>query len=136
MKSLSTYSSPLYGRFSLSLEIESFNYLEASAFYPDIPVHEKIAFYSVFGGLPFVLSYLRSEKGLEWNIKNLLLDKSSPVYIVLKETLLKEIFKIEKAEEILYTLGNGKRKTAKSHLLSTQQVPLSQMSVDGLWICP
>ncbi len=113
MKSLSSYSSPLYGRFSLSLEIESFNYLEASAFYPSLPVHEKIAFYSVFGGLPFVLSYLSAEKGLEWNIKKLLLEKSSPVYIVLKETLLKEIFKIEKAEEILYTLGNGKKKNSE-----------------------
>lgn len=57
-----------------------------------------------------MLEKLIPEKGLEWNIKELLLDKSSAVYIVLTETLLKEIFKINKAEEILFTIGNGKRK--------------------------
>ncbi len=110
MRDLTSYSSPLYGRFSLALELQLFNYYEASAFYPDLSARDKASFYAVFGGLPFVLEKLLPEKGIEWNIKNLLLDKSSAVYIVLTETLLKEIFKIEKAEEILYTIGNGKRR--------------------------
>lgn len=113
MRDLTTYSSPLYGRFSLSLEIQPFNYYEASAFYPDLSPRDKVAFYAVFGGLPFVLEKLIPEKGLEWNIKELLLDKSSAVYIVLTETLLKEIFKINKAQEILFAIGNGKRKNSE-----------------------
>jgi len=112
-RDLTTYSSPLYGRFSLALEIQPFNYYEASAFYPGLSPRDKVAFYAVFGGLPFVLEKLIPEKGLEWNIKELLLDKSSAVYIVLTETLLKEIFKINKAEEILFTIGNGKRKNGE-----------------------
>lgn len=110
MKGLSNYSAPLYGRLSLSIELEPFNYYEASAFYPDLKPRDKVAFWAVFGGLPFVLEKLVPERGLEWNIKTLLLDKSSSVYIVLTETLLKEIFKIEKSEEILRFLGNGKKR--------------------------
>ncbi len=110
MKNLASYSAPLYGRFSLSIELEPFNYYEASAFYPDLAPRDKVAFYSIFGGLPFVLSKLDPARGLEWNIKNLLLDRSSPVYIVLTETLLKEIYKIQKAEDILSILGNGKKR--------------------------
>lgn len=110
MKRLGEYSAPLYGRFSLSIELHPFNYYEASMFYPSLSPRDKIAFYAVFGGLPFVLSLLESEKGLEWNIRHFLLDRSSPVYIVLTETLLTEIFRIEKAQEILLAVGNGKKR--------------------------
>lgn len=110
MKGLAAYSAPLYGRFSLSIELQPLNYYEASSFYPSLEPRDKVAFWAVFGGLPFVLEKLVPEKGLEWNIKTLLLDKSSSVYIILTETLLKEIFKIEKAEEILRFLGNGKKR--------------------------
>lgn len=110
MRRLQEYSAPLYGRFSLAIELQPFNYYESSMFYPTLSPRDKIAFYSVFGGLPFVLSQLVPEKGLEWNVKHLLLEKSSSVYIVLTETVLREIFKIEKAQEILYAIGNGKKR--------------------------
>ncbi len=133
MRDLAAYSSPLYGRFSLSLELQSFNYYEASAFYPDLSPRDKVAFYSVFGGLPFVLEKLVPEKGLEWNIKEFLLDKSSSVYIVLTETLLKEIFKINKAQEILFAVGNGKKRN--NEIASALNVTSSVVADESRRLC-
>ncbi len=49
-------------------------------------------------------------KRLEWNIRHFLPDWSSPVYIVLTETLLRKIFRLEKAQKILLAVGNGKKR--------------------------
>ncbi len=49
MKELLYEDNPLFGRFSLVLHLRDFDYYEASKFYPNLPVRDKIAFYSVFG---------------------------------------------------------------------------------------
>ncbi len=54
MKGLLRGDNPLFGRFSLILHVEEFDYLDASLFSPDLDVREKIRFYSVFGGSPYV----------------------------------------------------------------------------------
>ena len=108
MRELENSDNPLYGRFDLTLHLKPFNYIEASKFYPDCSIREKIEFFSVFGGMPFALEKINNKESLEENIKNLLLEPSSPVYIVIKETLLKEIFKIDQAVAILSEIGNGK----------------------------
>ena len=58
MKELIKESNPLFGRFTKILHIEEFDYYDASKFYPELSVKDKIAFYSVFGGSPYVLSNL------------------------------------------------------------------------------
>ena len=73
MKELLTESNPLFGRFSLIQHIHDFDYYEASKFYPDLPVKEKIAYYGIFGGCPYVLENINTDLTFEQNIKNLLL---------------------------------------------------------------
>ena len=100
--------SPLYGRFDLALHLKAFNYLEAAAFYQELPSYDRLAFYSVFGGMPFALDRLDPKSGLKENIMRLLLDPKEYVFLVLHKTLLEEIRKASTAEAILRTLGNGK----------------------------
>ncbi len=127
MKDMIRGNAPLFGRLSLCLHIKSFNYLEASNFYPSLSEKDKIAFYSVFGGMPFVLEKINEKESLEANIKRLLLDSTSGTYLVLTETLLKEIFKIDQAESILSQLGNGKRRNSDlSSALNTSSAAISQ----------
>ena len=109
MKELIKESNPLFGRFTKILHIEEFDYYDASKFYPELSVNDKIAFYSVFGGSPYVLSNLNYQKSLEANIIDLLINQNSLLRSYIENIMLKEI---QKAFDIriLEILGNGKKR--------------------------
>lgn len=109
MKELLAEDNPLFGRFSLIQHIHDFDYYEASLFYPDRSVREKVAFYAVFGGSPYVLENLDAEAGLRENIQHLLLPDTGLIRSHIENVMLREIQKNFDAR-ILETLGNGKKK--------------------------
>ena len=109
MKELLQESNPLFGRFTKILRLEEFDYYDASLFYPNLPNREKIRFYSVFGGSPFVLSNIDYEKSLEENIKNLLIEQNSLLRSHIESLMLAEIKKNYDVR-ILEIIGNGKKK--------------------------
>lgn len=109
MKELLTESNPLFGRFSLIQHIHDFDYYEASKFYPDLPVKDKIAYYGIFGGCPYVLENINTDYTIEKNIKNLLLPETGLIRSHIENIMLKEIQKSYDVR-ILETLGNGKKK--------------------------
>lgn len=110
MTELLKETNPLYGRFKAVLFVRPFDYLDSSSFYPDLTPREKIAYYAVFGGMPFVLEEINTRKTLEENISDIILDPFSGVRFTIEETLLKEIAKIDLSQSILNSLGNGKKK--------------------------
>lgn len=109
MKELLEEENPLFGRFTLILKVEEFNYLEAAKFAPHLNVREKIKFYSIFGGSPYVLSNLNYEKSPEENIKNLLLSENSLFRTYIENVMIKEIQKSFDIR-ILQNLANGKKR--------------------------
>ncbi len=109
MKELIKESNPLFGRFTKILHIEEFDYYEAAEFYPNLSVKDKIAFYSVFGGSPFVLCNLNYKKSLEENITDLLIDQNSLLRSYIENIMLKEIQKSFDIR-ILEIIGNGKKR--------------------------
>ena len=72
-------SNPLFMRFSTIINLKELNYLEASNFYKNTPIMEKIDYYAVFGGLPNILSQIIPEKGIEGNIEDLILSDYSQI---------------------------------------------------------
>lgn len=110
MKDLLKKGNALYGRFQLILHLHELNYRDAALFYPSKTTYEKIAFYSVFGGSPFVLQELREEETLEQNISRTLLNESSAVFLYASNLLLTDYANAVNAERILSVLGNGKKK--------------------------
>lgn len=128
MKRMGSASEPLFGRFQLSLNLKPFDYLDASAFYSDLSPYEKIGFYAVFGGYPFVLDYIHPDKNLRWNIENVLLDTKGYVHTSLRYALLREIFRLEMAEFILLVLGNGKARN--SEIASALSSSTSNVSIE------
>ena len=110
MKDLLKKGNALYGRFQLILHLHELNYRDAALFYPSKTPYEKIAFYSVFGGSPFVLQELREEETLEENISRTILDESSAVFLYVSNLLLTDYSNAVNAERILSVLGNGKKK--------------------------
>ena len=109
MKELLTEGNPLFGRFSLIQHIHDFDYYDAAQFYPELPVREKIAYYAVFGGCPYVLENLDTDRTLRENIIDLLLPETGLVRSHVENIMLKEIQKSFDAR-ILEALGNGKKK--------------------------
>lgn len=80
MNELLTEGNPLFGRFTKKICIEELNYIETSSFYENKSIMDKIAFYSIFGGSPYINSYIDNKDSFENNIKKLLLDEHSLVY--------------------------------------------------------
>ena len=102
-------SNPLFGRFTKIIRLEELDYYDSSLFYPNLPNREKIRFYSVFGGSPFVLANLNYEKTLEENIKDLLIEQNSLLRTHIESVMLTEIKKNYDVR-ILEIIGNGKKK--------------------------
>lgn len=109
MKELLAEDNPLFGRFSLIQHIHDFDYYDAAKFYPELPVREKVAFYGVFGGCPYVLENLETEKSVKDNVIRLLLPETGLIRSHIENVMLKEIQKSFDAR-ILESLGNGKKK--------------------------
>ncbi len=109
MKELLAEDNPLFGRLSLILHIRDFDYYEAARFYPHLSVRDKVAFYGVFGGCPYVLENLDVDKSLKDNIVRLLLPETGIARSHIENVALREIQKSFDIR-ILETLGNGKKK--------------------------
>ena len=109
MKELLAEDNPLFGRFSLIQHIHDFDYYDAAKFYPDLPMREKAALYGVFGGCPYVLENLDTDKSIKDNIIRLLLPETGLIRSHIENIMLKEIQKSFDVR-ILESLGNGKKK--------------------------
>lgn len=109
MKELLEEGNPLFGRFSLIQHIRDFDYLDAAKFYPELSVRDKVAFYAVFGGSPYVLENLDTSLTIRENIERLLLPETGLVRSHIENVMLREIQKSFDAR-ILEILGNGKKR--------------------------
>ncbi|MCD8201144.1 MAG: AAA family ATPase [Clostridia bacterium] len=111
MKSLLNGDSSLFGRFSHVMELEEWNYLEASACYKDLPPYDKVALYSVFGGTPYVNAAINPDKSLEENIKEQFLTNGG-IALNYAEQLMASASANANAdtEAVLNAIGNDKKK--------------------------
>ena len=71
MEELLSSNNPLYGRFSIKLNVRQMDYLDSSKFYPHMSNEDKVAIYSVFGGVPFYNQFVDDKLSVEENIINL-----------------------------------------------------------------
>lgn len=110
MKDLLEEKNALYGRFGTVIKLEELNYAETAEFYSEKTVYEKVGFYSVFGGSPFVNSCLNPKKTLKENIINTVLNSASAVSNYAENLLMTDLSSGINAERILYAVSNGKRK--------------------------
>lgn len=110
MTELLEEANALYGRFATVLKLEELNYLETSAFYSEKSPYEKVGFYAVFGGSPFVNAALNPDQNLEENIIKTILNSTSAVHMYASQLLLSDCSVRVNAERILAALGNGRKR--------------------------
>lgn len=109
MRELLEEDNPLFGRFSAILHVEEFDYFDAARFFPDKRPYDKVAFYALFGGSPFVLSTLDYGLTPGENIVELLLPPTGILRTHVESVMLKEVRKAYDVR-ILEALGNGRKR--------------------------
>ena len=109
MKELLLESNPLFGRFTAIVHLEEFDYYDAAKFYPDLSVRDKIRFYAVFGGSPFVLTNLDPAQDIRQNISSLLINQNSILRTHIENVMLSEIQKAYDTR-VFEIIGNSKKK--------------------------
>lgn len=110
MKDLLEEKNALYGRFNTIIKLKELNYIEIANFYPDKTTYDKIAFYSVFGGSPFVNGCIDKDKTLKENIIATILNPTSTVSNYAENLLMSDLSSSINAERILFAISNGKKK--------------------------
>ena len=138
MKDLLEEKNALYGRFTNVINLKELNYLECSNFYKNVSSYDKLAFYSVFGGSPFINKFIDESMSLKENIINTILNPISAVYNYVDNLLMTDYSSSVKAERIFYAISNGKKKyneienklgQEKNGLLSKQLKVLLDMEI-------
>ncbi len=138
MKQLLEEKNALFGRFTLIIKLEELDYYACRDFYKDLPVYDKAAFYSVFGGSPFVNQQIDKNKTLKQNICNIILDFRSSVFIYLNNLLLSDYSSRLYMERILAYLSNGRKKYSEIEMavyhekngnLNKQLLPMIDMGL-------
>ena len=109
MKKLLEKENPLFGRFRPIIRLEAMDYLDSSLFYPGVNIREKISFYSVFGGSPYINDSLSPEEGLRTNIINAIIEQDSIARNYIENQLFREIRKLDGINDILSIIANGKK---------------------------
>ena len=138
MKDMLEERNALYGRFLLTIQLKELNYKEIAEFYKSKSVYDKIAFYGVFGGSPYVNGFIDENKSLRDNIVSTILLDSHPVYHYAEQLLISDFTNAIGAERIFYAISNGKKKYGEiedklsmknNGLLSKQLASLLRMEI-------
>ena len=110
MKDMLEERNALYGRFDLTIRLAELNYKECAAFYAERTPYDKVGFYAVFGGSPYINGFIDSKKTLKENITGTILNDTHPIYHYAEQLLISDFTNAMGAERIFYAISNGKKK--------------------------
>lgn len=107
MKSIKAQKSPLYGRITLSIDLKQMDYYESSMFYPSFSDTDKVALYSVLGGMPLYNSLVREDLSVKENIISLIASRNARLEDEIDLFLKAELSKLENANSIFSAMASG-----------------------------
>lgn len=104
------YKSPLYGRRTAQYKLQPFDYFESAKMLKGFSNEDKIALYSVTGGIPEYLSRIDRNLSVKENINNLFFSPAGRLFEE-PENLLKQELKIpETYNAIIAAIASGRNK--------------------------
>ena len=130
MEELLSSNNPLYGRFSIKINVRQMNYLDSAKFYPHMSNEEKVAIYSVFGGVPYYNQFVDDKLSVEENIINLVASTNARLLVEAKDFIALEVNKMANANEAFIAIAEGNKKF--SDILNQSRVSSSPTLVDVL----
>jgi AAA+ ATPase superfamily predicted ATPase len=72
-----SYQAPLYGRASAQIHLQPFYFGSTREFFPNYSAVDRVALYSIFGGVPAYWERIDPSKSISWNIKRHLLTSNN-----------------------------------------------------------
>jgi AAA+ ATPase superfamily predicted ATPase len=72
-----SYQAPLYGRATTQIHLQPFYFGATRSFFPNYSAVDRVALYSIFGGIPAYWERVDSSKSISWNIKRHLLTSNN-----------------------------------------------------------
>lgn len=113
MTSLLEGNNALFGRFDKIIFLDELSYIESQHFYYNKPIYDKIGFYAVFGGSPYLNLEVDENLSLIENIKRTFLNERSNVYRYCENLLFTDVPSSVNINSICDTLKNGKKTCAQ-----------------------
>lgn len=130
MSSLLETQNPLYGRVDCTLYLQQMDYYDSALFYPEFSQEDKVALYSVFGGVPYYNNLIDSSISVKENIINLIASQGSRLENEVPLYLKSEISKLSNSNQVLEAVAKGYSKF--SDILSQSHISSSPTLVDVL----
>jgi uncharacterized protein len=72
-----SYQAPLYGRASAQIHLQPFYFGSTNGYFPKYSAVDRVALYSIFGGVPAYWERIDASKSISWNIKRHLLTSNN-----------------------------------------------------------
>lgn len=130
MEEILSSKNPLFGRFSIKINVRQMNYYDSAKFYPLMTNEDKVAIYSIFGGVPYYNQFIDDKLTVEDNIINLVASPNSRLLTEAKDFVALEINKMANANETFTAIAAGNKKF--SDILNKSHVTSSPTLVDVL----
>ena len=130
MENILKEDNPLYGRFSIKMNVRQMDYLDSSKFYPSMSNEDKVAIYSVFGGVPYYNQFVDDKLSVKENIITLVASSNARLLTEAKDFVALEINKMANANETFMAIAAGNKKF--SDILNKSHVSSSPTLVDIL----
>lgn len=99
--------SPLYGRRTMQMRLNPFDYLDAARMLPGVPPEELVIYYATFGGTPYYLSQVDLSRTYEENVRELFFDRLGLLYEEPLMLLRQELHEPARYNSILDAVGSG-----------------------------
>lgn len=107
MESLLSAGNPLYRRLHLIMELQELDYYDAAKFYPSFSNEDKVKLYAAFGGIPFYLCQIDSNKTVKDNIITLFTGPYAGLESEITINLMQEISKLSNANDVFEAIALG-----------------------------
>lgn len=109
MSSLLEEGNALFGRFDYVVHLKELNYKEAQNFYKNEDIYNKIAYYSIFGGSPYLNELIDNKLSLKENIMNCFLTETNLCFIYCENLLFTDVPTSINMGALCTALRNGKK---------------------------
>jgi len=130
MEEILSSNNPLYGRFSIKINVRQMDYYNSSKFYPNMSNADKVALYSVFGGVPYYNQFIDDTLTVEENIIKFVVSNSARLLNEARDFIALEINKMANVNEVLNAIAQGNTKF--SDILNKSRVSSSPTLADIL----
>ena len=118
---------PLYGRATAIFKMKELTFEEASQFFPGYSLNEKIAAYSILGGIPFYLKQFSPELSIAENIRQNILSRETILYNEVEFMLKQELRETATYNTIISAIALGNTKL--NEISQKTQIEITKVNV-------